>query len=393
MSVIYSTDSSISQRIKLVLGAGAEVVRTTAELRHNLELNPGRQLVVIGQDIALETALDLAREHRTSQPALGFVLLRNRLEVGMLSAALQAGMREVVAADDATELLAAAQRSLSLSSAIGGAMNAPMNSSAPDKRGRMVLVFSAKGGCGKTTVSTNLAQALAQDTSKSVCLVDFDLQFGDVAIALQIEPTKTISDAIRIQQAQVGKTVDAQDIASLVTSYRPNLDVLLAPLNPSDVEFVTPNLAHGILTALRQRYDFVVIDAPPAFTEVILRAFDIADQYLLLTTLDTPSLKNLKVTLDTLTELGLPTSKWKVVVNRSTARAGVSIADVEKATGQPVYAAIPASDVVPNTTNRGQTVVSAQPRHRVAKAIRAIAADIASSTENLTLAAKGVLLS
>jgi len=393
MSVIYSTDSSISQRIQLVLGAGAEVVRSTAELRHNLELNPGRQLVVIGQDIALETALDLAREHRTSQPALGFVLLRNRLEVGMLSAALQAGVREVVAADDATELLAAAQRSLSLSSAIGGAMNAPMNSSAPDKRGRMVLVFSAKGGCGKTTVSTNLAQALAQDTSKSVCLVDFDLQFGDVAIALQIEPTKTISDAIRIQQAQVGKTVDAQDIASLVTSYRPNLDVLLAPLNPSDVEFVTPNLAHGILTALRQRYDFVVIDAPPAFTEVILRAFDIADQYLLLTTLDTPSLKNLKVTLDTLTELGLPTSKWKVVVNRSTARAGVSIADVEKATGQPVYAAIPASDVVPNTTNRGQTVVSAQPRHRVAKAIRAIAADIASSTENLTLAAKGVLLS
>ena len=393
MSVIYSTDSSISQRIQLVLGAGAEVVRSTAELRHNLELNPGRQLVVIGQDIALETALDLAREHRTSQPALGFVLLRNRLEVGMLSAALQAGVREVVAADDATELLAAAQRSLSLSSAIGGAMNAPMNSSAPDKRGRMVLVFSAKGGCGKTTVSTNLAQALAQDTSKSVCLVDFDLQFGDVAIALQIEPTKTISDAIRIQQAQVGKTVDAQDIASLVTSYRPNLDVLLAPLNPSDVEFVTPNLAHGILTALRQRYDFVVIDAPPAFTEVILRAFDIADQYLLLTTLDTPSLKNLKVTLDTLTELGLPTSKWKVVVNRSTARAGVSIADVEKATGQPVYAAIPASDVVPNTTNRGQTVVSAQPRHRVAKAIRAIAADIASSTENLTLAAKGVPLS
>ena len=393
MSVIYSTDSSISQRIQLVLGAGAEVVRSTAELRHNLELNPGRQLVVIGQDIALETALDLAREHRTSQPALGFVLLRNRLEVGMLSAALQAGVREVVAADDATELLAAAQRSLSLSSAIGGAMNASTHSSAPDKRGKMVLVFSAKGGCGKTTVSTNLAQALAQDTSKSVCLVDFDLQFGDVAIALQIEPTKTISDAIRIQQAQVGKTVDAQDIASLVTSYRPNLDVLLAPLNPSDVEFVTPNLAHGILTALRQRYDFVVIDAPPAFTEVILRAFDIADQYLLLTTLDTPSLKNLKVTLDTLTELGLPTSKWKVVVNRSTARAGVSIADVEKATGQPVYAAIPASDVVPNTTNRGQTVVSAQPRHRVAKAIRAIAADIASSTENLTLAAKGVLLS
>jgi len=393
MSVIYSTDSSISQRIQLVLGAGAEVVRSTAELRHNLELNPGRQLVVIGQDIALETALDLAREHRTSQPALGFVLLRNRLEVGMLSAALQAGVREVVAADDATELLAAAQRSLSLSSAIGGAMNASTHSSAPDKRGKMVLVFSAKGGCGKTTVSTNLAQALAQDTSKSVCLVDFDLQFGDVAIALQIEPTKTISDAIRIQQAQVGKTVDAQDIASLVTSYRPNLDVLLAPLNPSDVEFVTPNLAHGILTALRQRYDFVVIDAPPAFTEVILRAFDLADQYLLLTTLDTPSLKNLKVTLDTLTELGLPTSKWKVVVNRSTARAGVSIADVEKATGQPVYAAIPASDVVPNTTNRGQTVVSAQPRHRVAKAIRAIAADIASSTENLTLAAKGVLLS
>jgi pilus assembly protein CpaE len=232
----------------------------------------------------------------------------------------------------------------------------------------MTLVFSAKGGCGTTTVSTNLAEALAEDSSKTVCLVDLDLQFGDVAVAPQIDPVKTISDAIRMQQS-----LDLKGIRSLVTQHKPNLHVLLAPLDPSDLEFITPDLAQRILRGLKDSYDYVVVDAPPAFTEVILRAFDLADNYLLLTTLDTPSLKNLKVTLGTLQALGMPRSKWNVVVNRSTAKAGISVADVQKAIGIEIAAQIPGSDVVPISTNQGKTVLEANGRHPVAQAIRGIA--------------------
>ena len=165
-------------------------------------------------------------------------------------------------------------------------------------------------------------------------------------------------------------------IRSLVTQHKPNLHVLLAPLDPSDVEFITPDLAQRILRGLKDSYDYVVVDAPPAFTEVILRAFDMADQYLLLTTLDTPSLKNLKVTLGTLQALGMPRSKWKVIINRSTAKVGVTVEDVRNTIGLDIYATIPTSDAVPIATNQGKTVVESQPKHPVTVAINEIARDI-----------------
>lgn len=365
MTVALCASTSSSERFRVTLGIELPVVASTRELFDYLERDTLENLVVVGPEIPTPMAIELAGHFRLTRPSLGVILVRNRLEVAVLTAAMQAGVREVVAADDAAELLAATRRSEQISTVFAAGQ-------APEviRRGKMVLVFSAKGGCGKTTVSTNLAEALAADPAKTVCLVDFDLQFGDVAVALQIDPTKTISDAIRMQNS-----LDVQGIRSLVTQHKPNLHVLLAPLDPSDVEFITPDLAQNILSGLKDSYDYVVVDAPPAFTEVILRAFDLADEYLLLTTLDTPSLKNLKVTLGTLQALGMPRNKWKVVVNRSTAKAGVTILDVENATGFSVAAAIPASDAVPIATNRGKTVVEANPKHKVSGAIRKIATE------------------
>lgn len=369
MTVALCASASSSERFRVTLGADLPVVASTRELFDYLERDTEETLVVVGPEIPTPMAIELAGHFRLTRPSLGVILVRNRLEVAVLTAAMQAGVREVVAADDAAELLAATRRSEQISTVYATGQAAGQS---PEviRRGKMVLVFSAKGGCGKTTVSTNLAEALAADPSKTVCLVDFDLQFGDVAVALQIDPTKTISDAIRMQNS-----LDVQGIRSLVTQHKPNLHVLLAPLDPSDVEFITPDLAQNILSGLKDSYDYVVVDAPPAFTEVILRAFDLADEYLLLTTLDTPSLKNLKVTLGTLQALGMPRNKWKVVVNRSTAKAGVTILDVENATGFSVAAAIPASDAVPIATNRGKTVVEANPKHKVSGAIRKIATE------------------
>jgi len=368
VTVVLSDSLGSAERFRLTLGSDIAVLPTPRELLDYLEQNESENLVVIGPEIALAVAVELARNYRTSRPSLGVILVRSRLEVAVLTQAMQAGVREVISADDASELLAATRRSQQVSEVFTD--RAP--ESTLGRRGKMVLVFSAKGGCGKTTVATNLAEALAADPSKSVCLVDFDLQFGDVAVALQIDPAKTISDAIRMQHS-----LDIQGIRSLLTQHKPNLHVLLAPLDPSDVEFITPDLAQKILRGLKDTYDYVVVDAPPAFTEVILRAFDLADRYLLLTTLDTPSLKNLKVTLGTLQALGMPRAKWNVVVNRSTARAGVTVEDVQNNIGLDIYATIPDSDSVPISTNQGKTVVESMPKSPVAASIRGIAADIA----------------
>jgi pilus assembly protein CpaE len=301
--------------------------------------------------------------YRATRPTLGFILIRSRLEVGTMAQAMQSGVREVVSSDDASALLAAKKRSLSLSERMGDtAVFAE-----PDAKGKMVLVFSAKGGCGKTTVATNIAEALGANGEKSVCIVDFDLQFGDIAVALQIEPTKTISNAIRM-----GDNLDLSGVRSLVVQYKPNLYALLAPVDPSDIEFITADLAERVLLGLQKTFDYVVVDSPPAFTETILKAFDIADEYLLISTLDMPSLKNLKVTLGTLDALGMPRSKWNIVINRSTAKTGLSIQDVQDAIGIQIAATIPASQMVPTMINQGRTVVSAKPRHQVSKAIFSI---------------------
>ncbi len=364
MTVLLAENRQNSERFKMTLGESTVVIRNGRELRDHLEAHPEEVLVVIGPEFTLDVATQVVEYYRATRPSLGFILIRSRLEVGTMTAAMQSGVREVVSADDASALLAAKKRSVSLSER----MVDTSVYQGPVTKGKMVLVFSAKGGCGKTTVATNIAEALGAGGDKSVCIVDFDLQFGDIAVALQIEPTKTISNAIRM-----GDNLDLSGVRSLVMQYRPNLYALLAPVDPSDIEFITAELAEKVLVGLQQTFDYVIVDSPPAFTETILKAFDLADEYLLVSTLDMPSLKNLKVTLGTLDALGMPRAKWNIVVNRSNAKTGLSIQDVQDAIGMNISATIPAHQIVPTMINQGRTVVSAKPRHAVSKAMFNIA--------------------
>ncbi len=174
--------------------------------------------------------------------------------------------------------------------------------------------------------------------------------------------------------------LDERALASLVVPYKAHLDCLLAPTKPADAEFVSAALAGEILRVLSSMYDYVVVDAPPAFTDVILKTFDMADSYILLTTRDMPALKNLKVTLDTLDNLGFPRTKWNVVLNRGGSRVGLTAADVERTVGVPISVEVPSSVEVPARLNEGVTVVEANPRHAVAKAFFELAAKQRRST-------------
>src|ERR1035441_5204620 len=114
--------------------------------------------------------------------------------------------------------------------AVTTADNAP---AAPD--GRIVTVFAAKGGCGKTTLSVNLGVALARGTGQRVCIVDLDLAFGDVAVSVQLDPARTVVDALPMTGH-----LDTTGAASLLTRYRPGLEMLLAPVTPGDAEKIPP---------------------------------------------------------------------------------------------------------------------------------------------------------
>jgi pilus assembly protein CpaE len=364
MTVILGEDERDVDRFRVVLGEDSAVVTSVQDLQTHIDTHPDEELVIVGPHISMPSATDFAARYRLLRPSLGVVLLRQRVEVSVLSEAIRSGIREVVSADDVEGLVSAARRSLALSSEIRGVDSEDTES----KRGSVILVFGPKGGCGKTMVATNLAQALSETGLGRVCLVDFNLDFGDVAISLHVDPAITISLAVPMQGE-----LDERSVSSIVTHYKPDFDVVLAPISPAEAEFVTPDLAVGIISNLARMYRFVVIDGPSTFSDLNLRCLDIADQYVLMTSMDVPALKSLKVALETMDTLGYPRAKWRVVLNRSDARVGLTMSDVEEMLGIPVTVSIPSSGDVPASLNAGETIVSTKPNHAVSAAIRRLA--------------------
>lgn len=365
MAVVFGDVARDTERFRLTLTDDVSVFDTVQSMVSYLDEHEVEDLVIIGPDAPMTVATDVAEKYRLDRPSLGVILLRRRVEMQTMAEALRAGIREVVGADDAEALLNACVRSKSVSRQLRHQEFKSLETG----RGKVVLVFSAKGGCGKTTLSTNLAEALADLDSGRVCLVDFNLEFGDVAIALQVEPVRTISDALGMQGG-----LDQHGVNSMVISYKDRFDVLLAPTQPADAEFISAELTAEILGLLAETYDYVVIDSPPAFSDVILKCFDMADSYVLLTTLDMLALKNFKVTLDTLDALGYPRSRWSVVLNRCDSRVGLTPEDMERVIGVPITTKLPSTKDVPASLNKGVTLVGENPRHPFSKAVMGLAA-------------------
>jgi len=337
----------------------ADSLRAAAEM---LASDPAETLVVIGPEVATSDALEFASALRLTRPTVGVILTREWIDVSMLTDALSAGVREVVPAGDRGALLAACDRSRELSRRQLAALPAVAAEPAPE--GKIITVFAAKGGCGKTTLAVNLGVVLAAGTDKRVCVVDLDLAFGDVAISTQLDPVRTITGAL-----PMAGHLDITGAASLLTSYRPGLDMLLAPVGPGDVENVTPALVGELLAVLRGIFDYVVVDTPPQLSDHVLAAIDASAHLVLITTPDVPALKNLRVTLDVLDMLAYPAAQRFVVLNRSDSKVGLSPEDVERVVRGPVAARIPSSRDVPVSINKGMPITLDNPRHPVSQAI------------------------
>lgn len=335
---------------------------TVWEAARLLSSDPSELLVIIGPTVPVDEALRFAEALRPVRPAAGVVLIRARVDVGILTEALRAGVREVVQAGDQAALSAACQRSREVSE---GLLSGPVPeaSARPAGEGRIVTVFSAKGGTGKTTLAINLAVALAKE-GRRVCLVDLDLAFGDVAISVQLSPARTIVNAL-----PMAGHVDTTGAASLLTRYRAGLDMLLAPTTPGDAEKVPPALVRELLTVLKGMYEFVVVDTPAQFSEHVLIAMDASAHHVLLTTPDFPALKNLRVTLDTFDMLSYPGEIRSVVLNRSDAKVGLTAEDVARVVRSPIALHVPSSREVPVSINKGTPIVLDNPAHPVSQAI------------------------
>jgi pilus assembly protein CpaE len=363
VNILWDGDATALERYRFALGADTQALESSAVVERALHENAGIQQVIIGPEVSLQQACDLAEAARLDRPELGVILLRHRVDVTALSQALRSGVREVVVADDHSALVEAMRRSADLTARmIGHATGGVIT------EGKVVTVFSAKGGVGKTTLATNLAAYLAKSGAKTL-LLDLDLAFGDVAISLQLMPRKSIHDAVAMSG-----NIDAQAIEALITNHESSgLDVICAPNDPGDADRIPVSTITELMKVARGQYEFVLVDTPPSFTEHVLAACDLSDVLVLIATLDIPAVKNLKVAIDTLDMIGSPKDARVIVLNRADAKVGLRPDDVVAAIKAPIAVNIPNSLSVPASVNRGVPIVLDDPRGPVSMALRELA--------------------
>lgn len=363
-------DAAELQESLLASTSGMEVVGSAVDLHDAGPLfeSPELDAVLHGaawseladEATAAQLADDVAAIRRYT--ATPIVLLVTEAGPALVEAALAAGVDDVLVLPQPAETIAFAVRKVRHG---GGRFT---GSEDGDGRGEVITVFSPKGGTGKTVLATNLASYLASKTRKRVLLIDLDLQFGDAAIMLALDPQRTMHDLVLAPGE-----LDAGKLAGYTTKHRSGLDVLAAPLLPEHAELVTEAKVMQLIEVARDAYDLVVIDTSPFFYGPMLALLAPTDQLLLLCGLDVPTLKNVRLSLRTLELLGFPQSRTNVVLNRVSSTVGLAREDVELALGVRVSFEVPNDDVVTRAVNRGSVPTLQESDSEFAQAIAQIA--------------------
>ncbi|HAF24289.1 MAG TPA: hypothetical protein DCK93_15515 [Blastocatellia bacterium] len=242
---------------------------------------------------------------------------------------------------------------------------------APKKKGRMIAVFSSKGGCGTSFIATNLAAATAART----VLVDLNLQAGDLPLFLGVEPKYSIAD-----MAENRTRLDDALISSFVTPYSSNLSLLAAPREADSADEIEPEHVFEVLQRLRESYEYIVLDPQHTFDSITLAALDQADEIVLVLTLDIPAIRSTQRALEIFDRLGYPRKKVRIVVNRWSKQIDLELRQVEKFLGEPVLGFVPSDyQTAVTSINLGQPLVESNENSKIAMEIRRIARTIATS--------------
>jgi pilus assembly protein CpaE len=231
----------------------------------------------------------------------------------------------------------------------------------------MICVLGPKGGTGKTLTASNLAIALAQRGEKAA-LIDLDLQFGDIGLALGLSPDKTIYDL-----AKSGGSIDIEKLEAYLTPHSSGLRVLLAPTRPDQASFISVDLLREIYTLFRSNYDYVVVDCPPGFTPEVIASIDSSTHICIVAMLDSLSLKNTKLGLETLELMGYDPSRISMLLNRADSRIGITHEEVADIVGREPEALVPSDREIPKSLTDGTPIVMAAERSEAAKAFKGLA--------------------
>jgi pilus assembly protein CpaE len=316
---------------------------------------------------------DYISESSRSRPNRPVVLLTPASPNGYASDAIGHGADDVVtlpahdAADSAPELAFALEKALARRR---GAPVAPGHG-----LGEMICILGLKGGSGKTLTAANLSVALA-DAGQRVIAVDLDLQFGDLGLALGLTPDRTLYDLVR-----AGGSLDPEKVADFTVAHPSGVRALLAPTRPDRAGVVTSDFLREVFQVLREMSDFVIVDTPPGFTPEAIVAVDSSTSVCMVAMLDSLSLKNTKLGLETLDLMDYDSAKVRFVLNRADSKVGIDRDDFLSIVGSVPSALVPSDRNVTRSINRGEPIALSDKRSEAAQAYHALAKLYSSDNE------------
>jgi len=361
---------SFEKRIEVIGEAenGEEAVFITKEARPDI--------VLMDINMPVMDGIKATEEISVSVPETTVIIMSVQGEHEYLKKAMSAGAREFITKPfSSDEIIRAIIKTYDIESKRKEHTTVPK--SKEEIKSKVITVFSTKGGVGKTTISSNLAVSIARATKKKVALVDLDLQFGDVSIMLNVTVKNTISDLIKEINSLDEDTVDDY----LVTHFS-GVRVLPAPLKPEYAEYITSSHVEKIIKVLKENYHYVIIDTSASFHETVLTSLDMSDRILLVSTLDLPTIKNIKSGLDIMESLRYSKEKINIVLNKASEQFGIKYKDFESTLKHAIWGFIPEdSQTVITSANKGFPFVMTRTETKVAKAIIGIANELVKEKE------------
>jgi pilus assembly protein CpaE len=307
-------------------------------------------------DTSATHMVDRAAKHRPDRPV---VVMTESSPNGFLRAAFEAGADDVITLPQSPAEVAFTLQKV-IARRKGLAM--PGRAAAP-----LIAVLGPKGGTGKTLVATNLAVALAQRDA-NVVLVDLDLQFGDIGLALGLSPERTMYDLMK-----AGPPFDHEKLDRHVIRHSSGVKVLIAPTRPDQASAVSIDYLRDIYASLRTMCDAVIVDTPPGFTPEVIATIDVSTEVCMVGMLDSLSLKNTKLGFETLDLMGYDAESVSLVLNRADSRVGITPDDVSTIVGRAPDVSVPSDREIPRSINEGTPIVAARQTSGAAKAFRNLA--------------------
>ena len=362
---VVEPDSALRTRLAVEL-SGAGQFETIEDLVQ--QMNPARPVVaVFGPGFVSPMGFQHVHRLTTGHANLGVVFAVYELSTDVLQQALRAGARDAVIMGGEASLHQSVDRVGELLA--GSTPRAQTPATRTGAPGRLIVVFSTKGGVGKTCIAINVAAAMAKKSADPVVLIDADLQFGDVSVMLGLPPQNTVLDAA--SAVQYG---DTELVQTLAGRHGPSgLLVLPAPLEPVALEAVLPGEMVNICDAFRSFAGHVIVDLPSVFNDYVLALIEAADDVLLVGSMDIPSIKNLKIGMTSLDLAAIAGPKLKLVLNHANAKVKLDVKEIERVLGLPANFAVPDDIAVPISVNAGVPVVIDEPKSPVSRSLEVIA--------------------